>query len=109
MDKEQFLSTYKLNDADLAKSGLPWTELLSIEQEYRAIEGDLRDIGKDFVDEYLYDIDKAGIHSCRYRTKAPDHLLEKIVRKRKEAPETFAGRDHTKPAPVTSTALCIMW
>ena len=109
MDKEQFLSTYKLNDADLAKAGLPWTELLSIEQEYRAIEGDLRDIGKDFVDEYLYDIDKAGIHSYRYRTKAPDHLLEKIVRKCKEAPETFAGLDHTKPAPVTSTALCIMW
>lgn len=38
---------------------------------------------------------KAGIHSYRYRTKAPDHLLEKIVRKRKEAPETFARLDHT--------------
>ena len=95
MDKEQFLSTYKLKEADLDAAGISWTELLSVEEEYRKIEGDLRNIGKTFIDEYLYDIDKAGIHSYRYRTKAPDHLLEKIVRKRKEAPGTFAELDHT--------------
>ena len=39
---------------------------------------------KIFVDEYLYDIQKAGIHSYRYRTKEPGHLLEKIIRKRRE-------------------------
>ena len=43
-----------------------------------------RHLGKEFVDEYIYDIERAGIHSYRYRTKNPMHLLEKIIRKRKE-------------------------
>ena len=47
------------------------------------------EIGKDFVNDYLYDIERAGIHSYRYRTKNPGHLLEKIIRKRKEDPEKF--------------------
>lgn len=95
MDKTAFLATYNMKESDLTEAGLSWEELLAIETEYRAIERDLRGIGKNFIDEYLYDIDKAGIHSYRYRTKAPDHLLEKIIRKRKENPETFAGLDHT--------------
>ena len=95
MDKAQFLATYNINETVLAEAGLCWEELASIERQYRAIEGELRGIGKTFIDEYLYDIDKAGIHSYRYRTKAPDHLLEKIIRKRREAPETFAELDHT--------------
>ena len=52
-------------------------------------EEKLRGIGKDFVNDYLYDIERAGIHSYRYRTKNPGHLLEKIIRKRKEDPEKF--------------------
>ena len=70
-------------------------ELLLISEEYEKIEGVLHDIGKDFIDEYLYDIDRAGIHSYRYRTKHPDHLIEKIQRKLQENPEKFAGIDHT--------------
>ena len=95
MDKAQFLATYNISEAALDEAGLSWEELASIEQAYHAIEGDLRGIGKTFIDEYLYDIERAGIHSYRYRTKAPDHLLEKIIRKRRESPETFAGLDHT--------------
>jgi len=64
-------------------------------EEYKKIEGLLHDISKDFIDEYLYEIDKAGIHSYRYRTKDPEHLLEKILRKQRENPEKFAGIDHT--------------
>ena len=70
-------------------------ELLLISEEYEKIEGVLHDIGKDFIDEYLYNIDRAGIHSYRYRTKHPDHLIEKIQRKLQENPEKFAGIDHT--------------
>lgn len=70
-------------------------ELLLISEEYKKIEGLLHDIGKDFIDEYLYDIDRAGIHSYRYRTKHPEHLIEKIQRKKQDNPEKFAGLDHT--------------
>ena len=70
-------------------------ELMLIKEEYLKIDKLLHDISKDFIDEYLYEIDKAGIHSYRYRTKDPDHLIEKIIRKQKENPEKFKGIDHT--------------
>ena len=75
MDKQQFLMTYNISEQDLAEANISWEELAQIMDEYRGIEGKLRDLGKSFIDEYLYDIEKAGIHSYRYRTKAPDHLL----------------------------------
>lgn len=74
---------------------MEYQEQQLILEEYKKIDGLLHDISKDFIDEYLYEIDKAGIHSYRYRTKDPEHLLEKILRKQRENPEKFAGIDHT--------------
>ena len=95
MDKQAFLSEYHLTDADLAEARISWEELARIAEEYQKIEHSLREIGKSFIDEYLYDIETAGIHSYRYRTKDTEHLLEKIVRKKRENPEKFALLDHT--------------
>ena len=95
MDKQTFLTEYNISEEDLLAAEISWEELALIETEYRKLEKTMRELGKSFIDEYLYDIEKAGIHSYRYRTKAPDHLLEKIVRKRREAPAVFAGLDHT--------------
>lgn len=95
INEKDFLSTYNLTDADLKKAQIEWYELEKIGEEYEKIEEHLRNIGKEFINNYLYDIDKAGIHSYRYRTKAPGHLLEKIIRKRKENPEKFIDLDHT--------------
>ncbi len=95
MDKLTFLSTYGLDESDLHKADISWEELALIEEEYRNIEHLLHEIGKDFIDEYLYEIDTAGIHSYRYRTKNVEHLLEKVIRKRKENPEKFKHLDHT--------------
>ena len=95
IDKDTFLSTYNMTENDLEKARIEWDELNRVAAEYEQIEALLRDIGKNFVDAYLYDIDRAGIHSYRYRTKETGHLLEKIIRKRKENPEKFADLDHT--------------
>lgn len=95
MDKELFLSISNMTQDDLAQAGISWEELDAIHSEYCKIEGLLRDLGKEFIDEYLYDIDRAGIHSYRYRTKDPGHLLEKVIRKRKESPDKFRHLDHT--------------
>ena len=56
----------------------------------------MRELGKSFIDEYLYDIEKAGIHSYRYRTKDAWHLLEKVIRKKKENPEKFDKEYHRR-------------
>ena len=95
INKTEFFKTYNLTDEDLVNAGVTWQELEKIAESYEAIEKDLRDIGKDFINEYLYDIEKAGIHSYRYRTKATGHLLEKVIRKKTENPERFKGMDHT--------------
>lgn len=95
MNNPSFSSPYIVSDKELAAAHISRAELKAIEDVYREKEDLLRNIGKEFIDEYLYDIETAGIHSYRYRTKSPDHLLEKIVRKRKENPEKFAQLDHT--------------
>lgn len=66
-----------------------------IVEEYEKIEKHLRHIGKEFINDYLYDIEKAGIHSYRYRTKTTGHLIEKVIRKKTENPEKFKNLNHT--------------
>ena len=72
LDKKRFLEEYNITEEAFREADIEWEELAKIYESYQKIEGDLRDIGKDFVDDYLYDIEKAGIHSYRYRTKAPE-------------------------------------
>lgn len=95
IDKSNFFKTYNMTEDALENAKITWDEIEKIVIEYEKIEGHLRELGKEFVYEYLYDIEKAGIHSYRYRTKAVGHLVEKIIRKRTEDYERFAGLDHT--------------
>lgn len=95
MDKNTFLNEFRISESDLIEANISWEELALIYEDYRKLEDHMRDLGKAFIDEYLYDIQTAGIHSYRYRTKDAAHLLEKIIRKRKEDPEKFAHLDHT--------------
>lgn len=89
IDKDVFLKKYNIDQEDLQTAGLAWEELAAIYDSYQANEEKLRGIGKEFVYDYLYDIERAGIHSYRYRTKDPGHLLEKIIRKRNEHSDRF--------------------
>ncbi|MDY5846288.1 MAG: GTP pyrophosphokinase [Bariatricus sp.] len=95
IDKKEFLATYNMSEEEFEEAQISWEELTAIYEDYREKEGHLRDLGKEFLDEYLYDIEKAGIHSYRYRTKEPGHLLEKVIRKRRENMGKFARLDHT--------------
>ena len=95
MNKQEFLEKYNFTEKDLSEANITWKELELIAEEYRKNEQSLRDCGKGFIDEYLYDIEKAGIHSYRYRIKELEHLLEKVIRKRKENPQKFEKLDTT--------------
>lgn len=95
LDKKEFLREYNIEESAFEEADIAWEELEAIYEDYKGIEGKLRGIGKDFVDDYLYDIERAGIHSYRYRTKEPGHLVEKVIRKRRENPEKFAEIDRT--------------
>lgn len=95
IEKKEFLAKYNIEESELEMSALSWEELTAICEDYMRREEKLRNIGKDFVNDYLYDIEKAGIHSYRYRIKAPGHLLEKIIRKRCEYFERFEKIDRS--------------
>ncbi len=95
MEMQEFLADYNLTQEQFDKAHISWEQLEKIRMSYETQEEHLRELGKEFIDRYLYDIDRAGIHSYRYRIKKPGHLLEKIVRKRRENPEKFADVDHT--------------
>ena len=95
MEKHTFLAEYNISEADLQAANVTWDELALIAEEYKTLENTMRELGKSFIDEFLYDIEKAGLHSYRYRTKDVWHLLEKVVRKKKENPKKFGPMDHT--------------
>ena len=95
MDKSSFLAEYNIDETDLVAAKITWDELALIAEEYQTLEKTMRELGKSFIDEFLYDIETAGIHSYRYRTKDVWHLLEKVVRKKKENPKKFGALDHT--------------
>lgn len=93
--KKKFLKEYHIEKEELKRTGMKWDELNAIYDHYCQIEGQLKRIGKDFVNDYLYDIERAGIHSYRYRTKQPGHLIEKIIRKKQMTPDPYQHIDRT--------------
>lgn len=90
LDIKEFLKEYNIAEEDFKKADLSGEELEAIYDDYQTKKEYLRELGKDFVNDYLYDIEKAGIHSYRYRTKEPKHLIEKIIRKRRDDKEKFS-------------------
>lgn len=89
LEKKKFLEEYRITEEEFIKADMPWEELEAIYDDYVTKVELFRDLGKEFVNDYLYDIEKAGIHSYRYRTKEAEHLIEKIIRKRCTAPEKY--------------------
>lgn len=69
INKEEFLKTCNLTEDDLTAARISWEELTEIYEDYMSKTKLFRHLGKEFVDEYIYDIERAGIHSYRYRTK----------------------------------------
>ena len=94
-DRSSFLKEYRITEGMISSANISWESLTAIYKDYESKTEVLRQIGKDFVNDYLYDIERAGIHSYRYRTKLPEHLIEKIIRKRRESPEKYAHLDIT--------------
>ena len=68
VDKMAFLKAYNIDEDDFKAADISWEELAAIYDDYLLKEEKLRGIGKDFVNDYLYDIERAGIHSYRHQS-----------------------------------------
>lgn len=87
-DKSRFYKQYQKTEEDLKKAGLDWGDLEEIGLEYLKVKDNLLSTGKTVVD--LLRVEKR-IHSLKMRVKNPDHVIEKIIRKRLEDP----AKDYT--------------
>ena len=61
INKTEFLSIYNMTEKDLEEAQITWEELETIEKRYNLLEEYLREIGKNFVDDYLSEIKEMGI------------------------------------------------
>ena len=80
----EFLSKYNLAPDALEKAGLEWSSLLAIFADHEANVPKMELNARSIV-EHIRSVPQ--VHSIRYRVKDPEHLIEKIIRKRLERPE----------------------
>jgi putative GTP pyrophosphokinase len=85
---DEFLANFAITQSDWEKAGLIWPELQEIGLDHQSRAGDLRNSAEYFA-KMIQDIDR--IHSVRWRIKDPNHLMEKIFRKRYAGAEKYKG------------------
>ena len=73
-----------LSEENIAKAGTTRAELEAIKQDFESKSHRYEQAAKGITDILLK---TPGVHSVRYRIKDPQHLIEKVVRKRLENAE----------------------
>lgn len=93
LDKVEFLEKYQL-DKIFSVSGLCWEDLQKLYDDYKKSTSDIEECCKK-LDNYCRENflkDSISYHSIRCRAKDPEHLIEKIIRKRgKEQSAKYKG------------------
>lgn len=81
ISQEQFLTKYNIEQAVYKKTKLKWEDLTSIYNDYVSFREKLEPTAV-----YLFNslMTADNVHSVRYRIKDPEHLIEKIIRKKSE-------------------------
>ncbi len=79
MEKKDFFQRYpNLNIAEFDRSKMNWNELISIYKDYIQSKDDFA-AQAEILFKRIIKFD--GVHSCKFRVKDPEHLIEKIIRK----------------------------
>lgn len=79
-DERSFLAEYNHDYTSVSKVGLAWEDLVSIHDYYQSVVKDkLEAVARLFFFE-LKSI--GGAHTVKYRIKDPEHLIDKIIRKK---------------------------
>jgi putative GTP pyrophosphokinase len=82
INQKEFLTKYR-NKEKFEACGLEWKELESIATDYAGFRRDLESTG-NYIADLLRQI--AAVHSLKIRVKDPEHLIEKIIRKKANNP-----------------------
>lgn len=81
-DEESFLRKYNHNYITVSEIGLDWTTLVGIHDYYLGIVRNKLEIAAQELFLELKSI--KGAHTVKYRIKDPEHLIDKIIRKKIE-------------------------
>ena len=84
LGQAEFLLRYHISPEDFEKSGLLWSDLKLIYNDHVKNVGALETTG-NYISERLRKTQ--GVHSVKQRIKDPEHLIDKIIRKKIENPE----------------------
>ncbi|WP_100001149.1 hypothetical protein [Bacillus velezensis] len=79
LDKEKFFQAFNIKEDDFKNTGLTWDELTKIYNNYLGYIPLLESTGKTIADILRTHSDA---HTVRMRIKDPDHLIEKLIRKK---------------------------
>lgn len=89
MNKSEFFEKYRMSDAILDKTGIYWEDLMSIYESYVGTLNEL-EYAAEYLSSALMKAPKA--HSVKFRIKEPEHLIEKIIRKKLHRPELYVDK-----------------
>ncbi|MGE9880295.1 hypothetical protein [Bacillus velezensis] len=79
LDKEKFFQAFNIKEDDFKDTGLTWDELTKIYNNYLDYIPLLESTGKTIADILRTHPDA---HTVRMRIKDPEHLIEKLIRKK---------------------------
>ena len=91
MEKKDFLIKYNITEDILRQANLEWDILLAIYDDFLKRRVDFEPTAH-YLTECLRKVE--GVHSTQYRMKDPEHLLEKIIRKKRKNPELDITKDN---------------
>lgn len=83
---EEFLVRNNLTQADFEKANITWNELLKIGISHSENYGYLKETAV-MLSSVFQQVNE--VHSVRWRVKDPEHLMEKIIRKRNDQNEKY--------------------
>ncbi|WP_456270355.1 hypothetical protein M1E15_20490 [Bacillus sp. JZ76] len=79
MNKERFFEKYRIKEEEFEGTDLKWDELNSIYNDYISYRPLLESTGKTIADILRT---HSYAHTVRMRIKEPEHLIEKLIRKK---------------------------
>lgn len=82
-DRKAFQKRFNISNETFEKACISWSEMNEIRADHLSHHNDHERAAAE-VTAHLQKF--PGVHSLKYRVKDPDHLLDKIVRKRAENP-----------------------
>ncbi|MGN2412359.1 hypothetical protein [Pseudomonas syringae] len=86
LSQQEFMSRNRISEEDWKKAGIEWSLLKSIGVDHQQQVKQL-DMYANMLAGLVQQYD--GVHSVRWRVKDPEHLMEKVVRKKIECNEKY--------------------